>query len=306
MEDAVILTENTHDDGSMPVPDLASFSAYLRGAGWVNADQDSRTSLWRPAGGGEDDLDVVIVLPLSQDVTDYSERATSALRALAYVERRLLHEIVGDMNFGGADTLAIRLTPDAPSGEAPLEVAYTAVEALRNLIVASAAALDIKSLVLPLRRPQRAETYAKKVRLSTLPGSFVLSLALPLFDTFGEQFQVTYAPDSLIPDADLPEPLPFGRRVTNRLMAATQSACDIADDVNSGKKRIEAFGFAYGNAPNATELAALAALGGPELDLYQIRIARSPLATGRREPTLMSITPGQQRIFAEAADFLRT
>ncbi|HEV2638488.1 MAG TPA: hypothetical protein VGX23_25300 [Actinocrinis sp.] len=183
MEDAGILAESTHDDGSMPVPDLAAFSTYLHTAGWLEVDQDDRTSLWRPVGGPEDDL---------------------------------------------------------------------------------------------------------------------------LSDAFGEQAQTPQFEDSLIPDADLPKPVPFGRRVTNRLMAATQAACDIADHVSSGRRRIDAFGQAYGNAPNATELAALAALGGPQLDLYQIRIARSPLAAGPRESTLMSITPGQQRIFAEAAEFLRT
>lgn len=57
---------------------------------------------------------------------------------------------------------------------------------------------------------------------------------------------------------------------------------------------------------NATELAALAGLGGPEYAMYKIRLARSPLADGLRSQELFSVSPGQQRIFAEAADYLRT
>lgn len=300
------LAPSTRDDEPMSPPDLRAFVRYLHGAGWQRIDEDDRTSLWRPAQA-EGQSDIRVVLPARQEVIDYADRVQEALRAVAYVERRLPHEISGDMEFGGADTLAVKLTPDAPPGEAPLELAHAAVEALRNLIVASATALDVKSLVLPLRRPQRAEAYAKRARLSTLPGSFVLSVALPLFDLFDETQPQSESEDgALIQRADLPQVEPFGRRVTNRLMAAASTAQTLADHVNAGTKRIETFGESRPHAPNATELAALAALGGPDRDLYQLRIAKSPLATGPREPVRTSITPGQQRLFAEAADYLRT
>jgi hypothetical protein len=75
-----------------------------------------------------------------------------------------------------------------------------------------------------------------------------------------------------------------------------------------GHVAISAFGDAANRrtAANATELAALKALGGPESDTYQIRFAQSPLAGNRSEPVNLRITPEHQRILGSAADFLRT
>ncbi|GAA4223808.1 hypothetical protein GCM10022254_01840 [Actinomadura meridiana] len=47
-------------------------------------------------------------------------------------------------------------------------------------------------------------------------------------------------------------------------------------------------------------------MGGSDHGIYQIRFAKSPLAGGNFEPALLRITPGQQRILGEAADYLRT
>lgn len=288
--------------GSMTPPSLASFTAYLSRAGWHRVDEDERSSLWMLGEG-----DLRIVLPLTQMVTDYAEVAEDALRVLAYVERRVPSEIVADMEFGGADTLAVRLTPDAPPGEAPLELACAAVEALRDLVVASASGLLVNSLVLPLRRPARAEQYVRRARLSTQSGSFVLSLALPLRDGLEEPGCVAGEDEGmLIRESDLPPAEPFGRRVTNRLLRAASVAAEIADAVNEGSLPISAFGEARAGAPNATELLALASLGGPERAAYQLRIARSPLAPGTPNSGPISISPGRQRVLAEASEYLRT
>jgi hypothetical protein len=226
------------------------------------------------------------------------------LRTLAYVEHRLPGEVSGDITFGGADTVAVRLTPDAPPGEAPLHLASSAIMALRSYVVASATALDAPSLMLPPRRPQRAESYAANTRISSMPGSSLLSLALPLSDS---------VPDALDSEATSPQgtlmevpPEPFGRRVTNRMRSAAEQAQRLANEVSEGTQPLPAFGRLDRNSANATELAALGALGGADHTLYQLRFAPSPLAAGGRGPTLLRITPGQQRILTEAADFLRT
>jgi hypothetical protein len=298
----VTMAMSMRDDVPVPMPNLQSLMAYLGQAGWRHIDDDQRTSLWRLGDSGVD-----VVLPAVQEVTDYRDLVGDALRALSYVERRLPSEIVADMTFGGADTLAVRLTPEAPPGEAPLELACAAVEGLRSLVVASASALVTDSLVLPQRRPARAEAYAKQVRLSTQSGSFVLSLALPLRDAYGEPLSQAEDDEAmLIRNSDLPPDAPFGRRVTDRLSATALAAAELADSVNAGGRPISAFGEPRPHAPNATELAALASLGGPGRDLYDLRIARSPLAGMRHEPTRASISPGQQRVFAEASDYLRT
>jgi hypothetical protein len=151
---------------------------------------------------------------------------------------------------------------------------------------------------------QRAEAYASQARLSTQPGSFILSLALPLADIYSDE-----SGDSPLPGQDaLVEvpPQPFGRKVTNRMLAATRKAQQLAKEVSEGDRPISSFGEFTPDAPNATELAALSSLGGPNHDVYQMRFAKSPLAGGVGEPALLRVTPGQQRILGEAADYLRT
>jgi hypothetical protein len=294
---------NRSSDELTFVPDLTEFVRYLDNAGWTLEDNDGRTTLWRLHRASTENQ-ARVVLPVSQEVRDYAERIHEALRTLAYVEQRLPVEVSGDISFGGADTVAVRLTPDAPPGEAPLHLANSAITALHSYVVASATALDAKSLVLPPRRPQRAEYYAANTRLSTLPGSFILSLSLPLEESTPSESEdsMDAGQDTLV---DVP-PQPFGRKVTNRMLAAAQRSQRLADAVSEGSQPLTAFGRFSPTAPNATELAALSALGGADNTLYQIRFAPSPLATGGLESTILKITPGQQRILGEAADFLRT
>lgn len=288
----------------MAVPDLRAMESYLRVAGWTLEDRDARASLWRlPSSedAPEDSEPLVVVLPVRQNVGDYADVLDAAIKTIAYAERRLPEEIRSDVSFGGADTVAVRLTPDAPSGEAPLTTVRSAVTALHEFVVGSAAAIEIRELVLPSHRPAWAESYAGSVRLSTHPGSFILSLAMPLVVDLGND-QDAGKQLSL----DLP-PLPFGRRVSNRMLKAAQDARQLAEDVSAGYQPLRVFGEnSVRPLPNATELAALKALGGPEYGLYQLRFTQSPLAVGHSGPVTLRITPGQQRILGEAADFLRT
>jgi hypothetical protein len=99
-------------------------------------DQDAGTSLWR-AVSPQHAESLEIVLPVRQEVTDYTDRIDAALRTLAFAEQRLPEEIKSDIAFGGADTVAVRMTPDAPPGEAPLSLAHSAVSALHNFVVGS-------------------------------------------------------------------------------------------------------------------------------------------------------------------------
>jgi hypothetical protein len=293
-----------NDDGVMAVPRLSAVAEYLRLAGWTLEDQDARTSLWR-AVPSRDAESLEIVLPVRQEVGDYPDRIDAALRTLAFAERRLPEEVRSDISFGGADTVAVRLTPDAPSGEAPLSLAHSAVSALHNFVVGSAAAIEIHELVLPSHRPLWAESYASRVRLSMHPGSFILSLALPLVaDTRDDRSADQAAGEQVM--FSLP-PQPFGRRVSSRMLRSAQAARKLADEVSAGDRPLRAFGEdPIRPAANATELAALKALGGPEYGLYQLRFTQSPLGGQQSEPVTLRITPGQQRILGEAADFLRT
>lgn len=300
----VMIAPYPSDDDTMSLPDLRAVASYLQAAGWSLEDQDARTSLWRatPTRGAES---FEIVLPVRQEAGDYPVRIQAALRTLAYAERRLPDEVRTDISFGGADTVAVRLTPDAPPGEAPLSVAHSAVSALHSFVVGSAAAIEIHELVLPSHRPPWAEAYAGKAMLSTQPGSFILNLVLPLVADIANEAPADAAgPEQLM--FQLP-PQPFGRRVSTRMLRSAQAAQKLADQVGAGDRPLRAFGEdPIHPAANATELAALKALGGPEYSLYQLRFTQSPLAGQPTDPVVLRITPGQQRILGEAADFLRT
>ena len=112
--------------------------------------------MWRPGRDLKEDF--FVVLPVREDVTDYGELVYEALRAVAYVERRSVDEISSDIRYGATDTVSARLLTDAPPGEAPLSLAYSAMSALRSYVIGSGSALDNHSLVLPTRRPLRAES----------------------------------------------------------------------------------------------------------------------------------------------------
>jgi hypothetical protein len=283
------------------VPDLPALAAYLEQAGWVLEDDDGRTSLWRQKAPGSG-RKLQIVLPVTQEMTDWPQLATAAINTLAFSQRRLPEEIAEDISYGGADNVAVRLTPDAPSGQAPLSLARSAVSALHSYVVASASALQIPDAVLPSHRPAWAESYASKVRLGTHPGSFVLSLALPLVADGGPPAEPA---DYERAAATLEQP--FGRRVADRMLTAAQNAQQLAEEVVTGHLTVSDFGeLALSRAmTNATELAALRGLGGSESYPYQIRFAQSPLASDRKEPVSLRITPEQQHVLAGAADFLR-
>lgn len=307
---------NANDAVARPLR-LSVLVAYLLASGWTMVDQDSRTSMWRSDLAGDDRR---LVLPVDQNVSDYGERVYDALRLLAYVERRSLDEVASDISYGPADTIAVRLTPDAPSGQAPLSLAYEAVSALRNYVIGSGAALEDRSLVLPARRSRQAESYASAARFATQPGSFIMSISLPLAETPEDEEiddEEIYLEDtSLALEEKSPEgvqgtlievsPQPFGRLVTNRMAAVARYAQGLADEVNEGNRELSVFGQPNVEAANATELEALSGLGGSSKSPYQIRFAQSPLAPQRLNPTTLRITPGQQRVLADAAEYLRT
>lgn len=310
-----------NDSDHPQTPSLSAISNYLNDSGWSLVSQGGKELVWQSSR--LQGRQIVVVMPSSDDVRDYVERVYEALKALAYAERRSVDEVASDISFGASDTVAARLVPEAPPGEAPLSLAYSAMSALRSFVIGSGSALDNPSvLVLPTRRPQRAESYVHRVRFSTRPGSFIMSLSLPLVETFeearpmrtedsGSDVEESIEASSESSEAiqepllDLP-PQPFGRRITNRMAAVAKHAQTLADAVNAGDQPLRAFGEPVPEAANATELEALSGLGGPDRYSYRLRFAQSPLDPQWRDSVVLQITPGQQRVMEEAAAFLRT
>jgi hypothetical protein len=287
------------DDQRGRVP-LRSLEDYLVRGGWAVQERDARTVHWARAGA--EGARVVTPAALT---SDYPDQLEDALRVLSSVEQRPATDIQEDAAEAGVDALWLRLTPDAPSGQVPLTVAHEVIGALRELVVGSASALTSKALVLPPQRPRRAQAYVERVRVSTAPGSFVVRLAMPLSD----EWEVPSAPSEDDVLVDVPES-PYGRQVVTRLRIATAHALQLATKVGSGEERLAAFGRAGSAAANATELASLASLGSllEGRSLYRMHFSLSPLAPRSRRdlPLDWSVTPAQQTVLAEAADFLRT
>lgn len=297
----------TADAPEFDRPGLRALWGYLRTTGWHQLDLDDRTSMWGRIDqrqlGTDPSAEIRIVLPANSRFADYNELVEKAIRALAHVERRDARQVKNDIAFGAADNVSVRLNPPTPSGEAPLADVHTAVAALRDYVVGAASSLDTRALVLPSRRPLRAEAYAMEARLSTGSGSFVLNLALPL----GSPPEPSES-DLESPLLDLPV-LPYGRLIANRMAAVAISGTTLARAVAAGEADLGSFGEPRRGAANATELAALAAIGRQrdrQAD-YQLRFAQSPAASsGTREPIFVGVTETEQQVLADASDFLRT
>lgn len=270
---------------------LTTLRSYLENAGWTTLSVDERGSLWHHA----DVLrDLVIALPSSAEWRDAQRDLSEAIATLAYAENRSVRELNADIRAGGADSVSVRLVPDAPSGRAPLSLAQDTISALRQFVVASASALINKALVLPNRRPQMAEAYAARAQLATEPGSFVLDLSLPLGTDVADSDS-----DALVPLSE-----PFGRRVAMRMQDTAQRALRKAAAISNEDGDISDFGNPGLRLGNATELEALARLGGDALP-YQLRFTHSALAPHHQPPRVLGVTRTEQEVLRAASEYLR-
>jgi len=280
---------------------LHALRRYLEGAGWRHLDDARGASVWRMRRA---DVELQVSLPMDAGVTDYGEVILSALKVVGYVESRSVDEVAADIKYGGADIISVRLTPDAPSGEAPLPVAEVAVRALKDLVVGTAAGLEFNRAILPQRRP-RAERYAQQVRLSTSPGSFIVSLSMPLYEDV-KPSSPSAAGQTVMDDTVEVEAEPFGRRVSTRMRTVAQSAVALAiTAAEDGDLTVfESDPMATGNAK---ELAALAELCGSRGASYELRFSPSPLVTTEAgAPQNIRVEGHQRQLLVRAADLLRT
>lgn len=291
-----------HSDAQAPrSTDASQLKSYLALSRWRLEDQDDRTSLWLPpldAAGA----DVQVVVPEQPGLVDHDDRVLQALRAVAWVEQRRVDDVTRDVSTGGADSLSVRLSPPGPSGEAPLDTAYTALASLRDLVIGAAVGVDAEAdaLVLPSRRPARAEAYVSQTRVTTRPGSFIIDVSFPLTED-GE------APSSQVVAAD--GGTPFGRRITTRLAAVAVAATALANRVGEGEVDLAQFAEDGAAAGNATELDALAHLGQTRegRSRYQLRFTQTPLLlpSAFDQPAVLTVTPSQQAVLLDAARYLR-
>lgn len=272
---------------------------YLRLSRWHLEDEDDSTSLWFPDADAR--ANVQVVVPKRADHGDYAERMDRALAAVAHAERRRVEEVFRDVDAGGSDGVSVRLFSPAPPGTVSLDTAHAAFSSLRQLVVGSAVGAEAADdlLVLPSRRPARAEAYVSQTLVTTRPGSFIIDASFPL-----TELSEALSP----PTGHTGGAAPFGRRVTRRMLAVVVGATAMATRVGEGETGIT--DFAGESAPgNATELAALAGLGAARdgQGRYQLRFSQTPLWPGTPgwRPQVVTVTPAQQTVLRDAASYLR-
>lgn len=273
-------------------PRAANFEHYLSRSGWALA--DSAHGAWLRHF---QDREFQVVVPTTSDSAEYAMLAREALKTISFVERRPSVDVWNDILLRGADTLAFRYTPKAPSGQAPLPLAQDALKSIRDLLTGSASALFDDRAVLPNRRPAPAERLSEQVRIGVAPGSFVVRATVPLADNALEDS--AYDATLALPGAT------FARQVIRRVVKSLRTAQELASAVEKTGK-IETFGSGEKAPVNATELQALGQLGGPSNEPYAMRYSTSPLDLddGERLGTL-SVSHTEQLVFEEAAEYLR-
>lgn len=147
------------------------------------------------------------------------------------------------------------------------------------------------------------------VRVSTSPGSFVLSLALPLYEARivpVDESELQAVVQTAMDESIEVEAIPYGRLVVDRMRSVAERALEVATQVADGHEDITAYETDPAASGNATELAALAALGGRTQRRYQLRFTASPMVHGERpEPALIVVDPPAQESFGKAAKLLR-
>ena len=86
-------------------------SSYLVAAGWTLSHRDDRVETWTLL---YDDEPLRVVLPIRRDTSDHEQLLHEALRVVAYAAQKSVLEVLADVEYGGADVVSVRLTPNPP------------------------------------------------------------------------------------------------------------------------------------------------------------------------------------------------
>jgi hypothetical protein len=99
---------------------------------------------------------------------------------------------------------------------------------------------------------------------------------------------------------------PYGRQVVARMRSVAENAIALSGKIAAGGEDITSFETDPTASGNATELEALAGLGGRTQRQYQVRFAMSPAAPEpQATPTLLVVDVDAQERFGKAARLLR-
>jgi hypothetical protein len=188
-------------------------SLYLASRGWVSKPYGAAAQALQfrnPSVRGVD-----LLLPLSRDLGDYTQRMADVVIALATIEQRPIWVILNDLSGPSGDVFRLKIAGSVTSqGSFPLDDAIKLFQGGRQLLWSSAFSLLRPEALHPHRRIKQVEDFVKTCRLGqTERGSFVATIFAPV------------PPEIQPPLANLDagefqlEEQPFSRRVTTRVMS---------------------------------------------------------------------------------------
>jgi hypothetical protein len=196
-------------------------AAYLRSVGWKPVERiGDRGTAWAHAGHG----DIEILLPLRQDLGDFTARMADVLSALEAAEERSQLDILRDITCSSSDVVRLQMTgPEVADDSLALPQGAAAFARAYELMLAAACAAVEPRSVYATRKPAQAVDYVGRLRLGqTEPGSYVVSILSPV-------------PPSLEQGAGAAGEMddPFERRVTTTLARAAAAARGAAESAAS-------------------------------------------------------------------------
>ncbi|MFI9810696.1 hypothetical protein [Saccharothrix variisporea] len=224
-----------------------------------------------------------------------------ALRTLSEVEGRPELEILAQINAPSSDVQYIRTNPSTAPGTTPLIDGAKAFESAKQWVLSGAvlAASGRSMAIQPRRKPSRALDFLRDVRLGlTLPGSYVLSIQIPL--------QVDAGPIHL----ELEHPalegsnIPFQRVVSTRLYQASAAALHAAEVALDSQGDVRNFHEAVESGVSADLCESLTGFSGENGNPFTLGFTwASMFPFDDRGP--LSFTGDHSRMLTMAAQMLR-
>jgi hypothetical protein len=236
--------------------------------------------------------DYEVLVPLTREIGDFSERISEVLRTLETVEKRSQIQILSDLTSVRADVVRIR-RPDATDGTIALEDGASLINSALDMVLAAACATVMPRGYYPGKKPTAATDYLRKTRLGQSErGSYVLTVISPVPPRTNQD---------LVPGLNDP----FERQVT-RMLSTALSATIQASESALRRGNVEPFRESMNQGVNANLLDGLLGLMGPNRQSVGITFAWSPEHPVVDEPRLVIIIePDFVPVMEEASRVLK-
>lgn len=212
-----------------------------------------------------------IVLPRTQDISDYAEVVSQLIQIFAHVADMDELSIYRDLVVSDRDMIRVRASDDGIDGSVEAEAGATLIRGACDMIFAAACSLREPRPF--YRTSKEARNYLRQMRLGqTEQGSFVITLLSP---------SITLPQQALSEELESIKDDPVGRRVTKRLSKALKATRNATSKATTGDNSLFPEVVRYGVSANLCE--ALAALAEPfqELDVSLVWARTLPMETIR-------------------------